>query len=339
VTLAAVLLGGLAVLLGALPLMSASSSALDALSQRQARTLAGWLAAGVDPQASAVVDQSVMEAVLAQPGVARAMVLERATGRAIAPVSLNGRTYSALPGLGEEWRDLATARVSRVDAFADAYVPAGGGGYLVWVRYERPSSDDTGLAIMVALVATLVFAMLIALVIKRHTRATLQHFTRQVELAVSGASSKVMQGNLMPGLERLPGVVTYLLEQRRAGTATPAGDRAHRPMEDAEPAMPVVAAAPPVDPGPPWLEVTPSLSVASASPHGPETGATAWSAARGRHLLDVLDNGPVRNAVVQGLGALSMQAGAETTVPLPGGAPVVLRRESSGHVRVTLGAR
>ena len=56
-TLAAVLLGGLAVLLGALPLLSASSSALDALSQRQARTLAGWLAAGVDPQASTVVDR------------------------------------------------------------------------------------------------------------------------------------------------------------------------------------------------------------------------------------------------------------------------------------------
>ena len=216
-TLAAVLLGGLAVLLGALPLMSASSSALDALSQRQARTLAGWLAAGVDPQASTVVDPAVMEAVLAQPGVARAMVLERATGRAIAPVSLGGRAYSALPGLGETWRDLSSARVSRVDAFADAYVPAGRGAYVAWVRYERPSSDDTGLAIMVALVATLVFAMLIALLIKRHTKATLQHFTRQVELAVSGASSKVMQGTLMPGLERLPGVVTYLLEQRRAG--------------------------------------------------------------------------------------------------------------------------
>ncbi len=41
---------------GALPLMSASSSALDALSQRQARTLAGWLAAGVDPQGTTVVD-------------------------------------------------------------------------------------------------------------------------------------------------------------------------------------------------------------------------------------------------------------------------------------------
>jgi len=42
---------------------------------------------------------------------------------------------------------------------------------------------------------------------------------------------------------------------------------------------------------------------------------------------------------VQGLGALGMQSGAETTAPLPGGAPIALRRESSGHVRVTLGAR
>ena len=338
VTLAAVLLGGLSVLLGALPLMSASSSALDALSQRQARTLAGWLAAGVDAQATTVVDPSVMEAVLAQPGVARAMVLERATGRAIAPVSLNGRAYSALPGLGDTWRDLSSARVNRVDAFADAYVPAGGGAYLVWVRYERPSSDDTGLAIMVALVATLVFAMLIALLIKRQTKATLQHFTRQVELAVSGASSKVMQGSLMPGLERLPGVVTYLLEQRRAGGAIPPADRVPGASHADGPALPVVE-APPVDPGPPWLEVTPSLMVVESSAHGPAAGATGWNNARGRHMLDVLDNGPVRNAVVQGLGALSMQSGSEATVPLPAGAPVTLRREASGHVRVTLGAR
>lgn len=335
VTLAAVLLGGLAVLLGALPLMSASSSALDALSQRQARTLAGWLAAGVDRQAPVVVDTAVMEAVLAQPGVARAMVLERATGRAVAPASVQNRSFSALPGVGEGWRDLQSARVGRVDAFADAYVPAGDGAYVVWVRYERPSSDDTGLAIMVALVATLVFAMLIALLIKRHTKATLQHFTRQVELAVSGASPKVMQGTLMPGLDRLPGVVTYLLEQRRAGSGGAAAYAAG--LQDTGDSASGPAA--PIDLGPPWLEVTPSLMVAQTSPHGPPTGAPDWPDAQGRHLLDVLDNGPVRNAVVQGLGALGMPSGSETTVPLPDAAPIALRREASGHVRVTLGAR
>jgi hypothetical protein len=53
----------------------------------------------------------------------------------------------------------------------------------------------------------------------------------------------------------------------------------------------------------------------------------------------VLDNGPLRNAVVQGLGALGMQVGAEATVPLGDAPPIVLRRESSGHVRVTLAAR
>ena len=227
-------------------------------------------------------------------------------------------------------------RSSRVDAFADAYVPAGGGAYVAWVRYERPSSDDTGLAIMVALVATLVFAMLIALLIKRHTRATLQHFTRQVELAVSGASPKVMQGTLMPGLERLPGVVAYLLEQRAAPAARCRRRTRGRPDRHRRA---VARVAPPFDPGPPWLEVTPSLMVAESSAHGPVSGAPGWSTPRGRHLLDVLDNGPVRNAVVQGLGALGMQAGAEATVPVPGAAPIALRREASGHVRVTLGAR
>ena len=336
VTLAAVLLGGLAVLLGALPLMSASSSALDALSQRQARTLAGWLAAGVRPGAT-IVDAAVMESVQSQPGVERAMVLERASGRAVAPASVTGEAFTALPGVGEGWRDLTSARVGRVDAFADAYVPSADGAYIAWVRYERPSTDDTGLAIMVALVVTLVFAMLVALVIKKHTRATLQHFTRQVELAVSGASPKVMQGTLMPGLERLPGVVTYLLE-RRLGMSGPGGVAAPGLADTDDPALAGGAIAV-ADPGPPWLEVTPSLTVAEASAHGPASGAPLWATARGRHLLDVLDNGPVRNAVVQGLGALGMQAGAEATVPLPGEAPIALRRETSGHVRVTLGAR
>ena len=261
-------------LLGALPLMSASSSALDALSQRQARTLAGWLAAGVHPQAANVVDSAVMEAVQAQPGVERAMVLERATGRAVAPASLGGRAFSSLPGVGEGWRDLTSPRVGRVDVFADAYVPAGNGAYLAWVRYERPSTDDTGLAIMVALVATLVFAMLIALLIKRHTKATLQHFTRQVELAVSGASPKVMQGSLMPGLERLA---------RRGHLPARAQDRARwrirRPRRRGSP-IPTsrvcrLDPVAPFDPGPPWLEVTPSLMVAESSEHGPASGAPA----------------------------------------------------------------
>ena len=197
-----------------------------------------------------------------------------------------------------------------------------------WVRYERPSSDDTGLAIMVALVATLVLAMLIALLIKRHTRATLQHFTRQVELAVSGASPTVMQGTLMPGLERLPGVVTYLLEQRRVGGAMHAARPRARP--DGHRRSGAGASRHAADRRPPWLEVTPSLMVAESSVHGPEAGAAGWSDARGRHLLDVLDNGPIRNAVVQGLGALGMQSGAEATVPVPGGAPIALRREPRG---------
>jgi hypothetical protein len=337
VTVAVVLLGVVTVLLAALPLMRAWSGALDELSQQHARTLAGWLAAGVDPQRSAVVDQSVMEAVLAQPGVARAMVLERATGRAVAPVSFSGRAYSELPGLGATWRDLSSVRVSRVDASADAYVPAGRGDYLVWVRYERPSSAGMPLAIAVALLSTLVFSVLIALVIKRHSRATLQHFTRRVELAVSGASPEVMQGPLMPGLDRLPGVVTYLIEQRKAAGALPAAHRAAGATHGGEPAF--VDLTSPVDAGPPWLEVTPSLMVVESSADGPAVGATGWNGARGRHLLDVLENGPVRNAVVQGLGALSMQSGAEATVPLPTGAPVALRREPSGHVRVTLGGR
>ena len=335
VTLAAVVLGGLAVLLGALPLISASASAIDALSQRQARTLAGWLAAGVDPQSTPVVDSAVLEAVLAQPGVERAIVLERASGRAVAPASLGSRSFGELPGVGEGWRDVSSPVVGRIDAFVDAYVPAGGGAYLVWVRYQRPSSNDAGLAVVVALIATLVLAMLMAMVVKWHTRATLQHFTRQVELAVSGASPKVMQGGLIPGLERLPGVVSYLLE-RKAGASLAHGVGVHETEDpDLGPARPVV----PVDPGPPWIEVTPSLLVAESSAHGPAAGAADWASAKGRHLLDVLDNGPMRNAVVQGLGALGMQTGAEATVPLGDAAPIALRREASGHVRVTLGAR
>jgi len=263
------------------------------------------------------------------------MVLERASGRAVAPASLGNRPFSELPGVGESWRNITAPVVGRNDAFADAYVPAGGGAYLVWVRYERPSSNDAGLAVVVALIATLVLAMLMAMVVKRHTRATLQHFTRQVELAVSGASSKVMQGTLIPGLERLPGVVSYLLERKGSSDSAPGGAGVYETAETALPGMP----AAPIDPGPAWLEVTPSLLVAEASAHGPAGNEAAWASARGRHLLDVLDSGPMRNAVVQGLGALGMQAGAEATVPLGDTPPIVLRRESSGHVRVTLAAR
>jgi hypothetical protein len=329
-----VLLGGLAVLLGAIPLMFASSTAFDALSQRQARTLAGWLAAGVHPGAGDIVDPAVMDSVLAQAGVQEAMVLDRATGRAVAPGPVAGRTFAALPGIGEAWRRIDAPQVGRVDQFADAYAPAGGGAYVAWVRYERSALQDAGLAVMVALMASLIFAVMTSLLIQRHTRAVLQHFTRQVELAVSGANPKVMQGTLMPGLERLPGVVAYLLEQRRHAQA--AGGAAVGAAVGLDAASPGAVA---LDPGPSWIEVTPSLGVTACSSHGPEVGASGWASAPGRHLLDVLDGGALRNAVVQGLGALGMQAGAEATVAVPDGQSIVLRREASGHVRVTLGAR
>ncbi len=190
----------------------------------------------------------------------------------------------------------------------------------------------------VALIVTLGLAMLTAMLITRRTSATLHHFTQQVELVVSGASPNVMQGGLMPGLDRLPGVVTYLLERKTGSTS---GYRTGPSMlfETDDPDLGPVPPAVPFDPGPPWLEVTPSLMITGSSAHGPDAGASAWASANGRHLLDVLEHGPIRNAVVQALGALGMQAGAEASVPLGDGSPVVLRRESSGHVRVTLAAR
>ncbi len=188
----------------------------------------------------------------------------------------------------------------------------------------------------VALIVSLALAMLIAMLITRQTRTTLQHFTRQVELVVSGASPNVMQGGLMPGLDGLPGVVTYLLE-RKTGDTSGYGAGPSMLFETDDPDLGPSPQAVPFDPGPPWLVVTPALMIAASSGHGPDAGASAWASANGRHLLDVLESGPTCNAVVQGLGALGMQAGAEVTVPLVSGPPIALRRESSGDVRVTLG--
>jgi hypothetical protein len=86
--------------------------------------------------------------------------------------------------------------------------------------------------------------------------------------------------------------------------------------------------------------VTPSLSVTETSPHAPASGIRNWaSGAKGRHLLDMLEPGTMCNAVVQGLGALSNAPGAAMTVPVEGGLPVTLRRESGGHVRIELPMR
>lgn len=338
VTLCCVLLGGLAVLLGAFPLISASSASLDALSRRQARTLAGWLASGMVGDGTGPVDERVLSDVLAQPGVETAMVLDTRTGRALAPARLAGRPFAELPGIGDEWRDLASPLVGVTDTFVDAYVPvrSAAGAYVVWVRYTSPSASENGIAVVVALAATLVFGLVIGIVIKRHTAATLQYFTRQVELAVAGAGPKVMQGHLMPGLERLPGVVAYLLEQRRAGGGLPASEgraaTGSAPGADAD-------VSDGAAPGPAWIEITPALTVAAVSPHAPASGVRVWSAASGRHLLDVLEPGPICNAVVQGLGALGTATGAEVVVPVPGCPQVTLRRENTTHVRVELAGR
>lgn len=336
-TILVLLLGSIGVLLGVVPILSATSTTIDALATRQARTLAGWLGSAI--RSDGTVDEDIVEAVRLQDGVTSAMLVDARSGRVVAPSRMMGRTLTDLPAGGADWRTLAAPVVTSGDGTTrDAVVPVRRGTvpHVAWIRYEPASGADSGLALVVALGSTLVLALAIVLLIKRHTAATLQYFTRQVELAVSGANAKVMQGTLVPGLERLPGIVSYLLEQRRArdGDAElPEGVTAAG--LSGGPTVPAVVAPPPE---PAWLEITPSLSVARVSAEAP-AGVAGWEAAGGRHLLDVLTDGPVRNAVVQGLGALGMAAGAEVSVPVDGQPPIALRRESSGHVRVTFATR
>lgn len=325
-------LGALATLMSAVPLLSSSSQSIEALSRRQARTLAAWLADGAGRDGDPTTAERALQTVLRQDGVADAMVLDAGTGQVVAPIRLAGRSLATLPGGGDEWRGLRDIRVTATGAVVDAITPfaVGQSRRVAWVRYDMPSTSDQSLALIVALIGTMVLAFLASVLVRRHTAATLGLFTRQVELAVSGADTRVMQGSLLPGLDRLPGIVAYLLEQRKAGgaaVASPIGVGGVAPVAVAQEV-------------PAWVVVTPSLSVTETSPHAPASGIRNWaSGAKGRHLLDMLEPGAMCNAVVQGLGALSNAPGAAMTVPVDGGAPVTLRRESGGHVRIELPMR
>jgi hypothetical protein len=327
-------LGALATLMSAVPLLSSSSQSIEALSRRQARTLAAWLAEGAGRDGDPTTAETALQTVLRQDGVADAMVLDAGTGQVVAPIRLAGRSLATLPGGGDEWRALRDIRVSTTGGVVDAITPfaSGDARRVAWVRYDMPATGDQSLALIVALIGTMVLAFVASVLIRRHTAATLGLFTRQVELAVSGADTRVMQGGLLPGLDRLPGIVAYLLEQRKAGGAAAAAS----PVVAGGVAVPVA----PVEDVPAWVVVTPSLSVTETSPHAPSSGIRNWaSGAKGRHLLDMLEPGAMCNAVVQGLGALSNAPGAAMTVPVDGGAPVTLRREAGGHVRIELPMR
>lgn len=337
-TILVLLLGSVGVLLGVVPILSATSTTIDALATRQARTLVGWLTTAV--RADGTIDEDIVEAVRLQDGVASAVLVDARSGRVVAPGRLLGRTMTELPAGGADWRTLDAPVVTVADGTTrDAVAPVRRSAtpHVAWIRYEPASGADSGLALVVALGSTLVLALAIVHLVKRHTAATLQYFTRQVELAVSGANAAVMQGSLVPGLERLPGIVSYLLEQRRSREV-----EADWPEDGASAALPggptPTAVSASVPPDPAWLEITPSLSVARASAQAP-SGVAGWAASVDRHLLDVLTDGPVRNAVVQGLGALGMAAGAEVSVPVEGQGPIGLRRETNGHVRVTFAPR
>jgi hypothetical protein len=330
-------LAAAATLMMAVPLISSSGQSIDTLARRQARTLATWLASSLVQDTSGLMVDSLLQDVLAQDGVIDALILDAATRRIVAPARLSNRTLDSLPGPGTGWAELTEARVWVNGALADASVPVmrGGGRYVAWVRYAVPSSGDRTIALVVALVGSMVLALVASLLLRRHTATVMGLFTRQVELAVSGADVRVMQGTLLPGLERLPGIVAYLLEQRRAGA--PAGRAAGEPRGDglAEAGGDTPELLPPA-----WIAVTPSLAVTLTSPHAPRDGIRNWgSGAKGTHLLDVLAPGAVCHAVVQGLGALGHAPGAFLTVPVEGALPVTLRRETDGHVRIELHAR
>jgi hypothetical protein len=271
--------------------------------------------------------------VLASAGVQRAQVLERETGRVVAPAG--GGTATATPPPDQTWRTVTTSRTRRVDMFVDAYVPAAGGAYVAWVRYERPAPGGTARAVMAALAAAFVLAWLIVLAIARHTKAVVQLFTQQVRVAASLPMPRVDRDGLLPGLDRLARLVTHLLEEHRASGGLPSAVHASALQDTDDPARPVTQRA---DDGSPWFEVTSALQVVDASPSGHTRGARPWPDMRGRHLLDALDDAALRNAIVQGLSALDSPPGSETAVVLPDATAITLRRETSGHVRVTLGA-
>lgn len=326
-------LGAIAMLMAAVPLLSSSAQVADALSTRQARTLVTWLADAAGRDASPTTADAALQTILSQDGVADALVLDAATGQVIAPVRQAGNAVGTLPGAGSEWRSLRQIRIVPTGDVVDALLPFSRAGtpHVAWVRYTKPPASERSVALLVALVAALVLGVVASLLIRRHTAAVLGLFTRQVELAVSGVDTRVMQGTLLPGLERVPGIVAYLLEQRKAGGGAQVGT--WPAQGDMAPASAAV-----VD-QPAWLVLSASLAVQEVSPHGPSRGVRDWTSGQGRHLLDVLEPGPLCNAVVQGLGALSNAPGADMTVPVDGGAPVTLRREPGGNVRITLPVR
>lgn len=326
-------LGALATLMAAIPLLSSSSQSIDALSTRQARTLVAWLADSASRESSVMAAETSVQAVLRQDGVADAMVLDAGTGRVVAPVRLAGRAPQGIPEIEGDWRDIRDIRVMTTGPSVHALAPftRGESRQVAWVRYDLPSTSDQSVALIVALIGTMVLALVASLLLRRHTAATLGLFTRQVEMAVSGADHRVMRGSLLPGLERLPGIVSYLLEQRKAGIPVALPGRPGGLAGAEEVAVEDAAA---------WIEVTPSLSVTQTSPHAPPTGIRNWaSGAKGKHLLDVLEPGPLCNAVVQGLGALSNAPGSAMTVPAAGASPVTLRRATGGSVRIELPMR
>ncbi len=327
-------LGALAMILAAVPLLSSSAQLIDALSTRQARTLVTWLGDGAGRDDAPTTAEAIVQAVLSQDGVLDALVLDAATGQVVAPIRQAGTAIGSVPGAGEDWRRLGQIRVVATGDVVDALLPFSRAGtpHVAWVRYAKPSTSERSVALVVALIATLVLGFVASLLIRRHTVAVLGLFTRQVELAVSGVDTRVMQGSLVPGLERLPGIVAYLLEQRKAGSATASGTAPRRDRAPSEQASPVDEPA--------WIVATPSLTVQETSTHAPSSGVRNWaSGAQGQHLLDVLEPGALCNAVVQGLGALSNAPGADMTVPVSGRAPVTLRREAGGNVRIILPLR
>ena len=316
------------VALTAIPLMSASSEAIDDLGRRQSRTLAAWLATSAGPDDPPSRLDATLQTVLGQPGVLDGLVLDVATRRVVAPSRLAAETRTHVGAAGQEWSNIRESRVVRSAGTTDAYVPVsvGTARYVAWVRYDVPSSRDRAIVTLIAVVGTSLLAAAVAMLIRRRTLSALTTFTRQVEIAVSGGDPRAMQGNLLPGLDKLPPVVAYLLEQRKAGFAARGRAGGAFAVTDAQ------------QPTPAWIEMTSTLSVVGTSPHAPSFAVRTWGApAEGRHLLDVFEPGAVCNAVVMGLSGLAPAAGSEVVVPVDGHQkPMVLRREASGNLRLAI---
>ncbi|MEW5982520.1 MAG: FHA domain-containing protein [Acidobacteriota bacterium] len=327
-----------ATLTGAVPILIARSSALNAATRLRAATIARALALEAGPALATGQNTALsIGAAMAEPGVRQALILSP-SGRVLAPPQRLDETLTELPLFGPV-ASLQGAQTAMEGRTAHATVVIDSAGRhvgVVWVLVDpsyQSTGSGSGLSLIAAILAALVLGYGAAHVVRKMVWGHLQTLATDIDLASSGQLASVSDPF---GVPRLAESLNFIVGRLRTAPNPPAGPH------PSGPSLPAPGGRLPVTRSEGMLVLNTAYVIQDARGAAADLVESTQERLTGHHVIEAIADQVLVGAILDCVSELGSRDAAtrqvEGTATRP---PLELqaKRAPDGTIHVSLAAR